>query len=234
MLYFLREGNSNRYKFGFTRNTVVSRAGGLQTGNSQTLTPVCEISTSNDSAYEKLFKNLHASKMVRKGGTEFFELEEGDINKLIGEFKQLVEDSEAAKTAVQQLSNEKSNGNIINPSPEDHTIYQRLLANKAEQLEHQEQLTKLQAEQELLENCLKQRIGCSSELKGIATWQTKLGNRNFNEARFKTENPALYAKVYEVFQCLDTASWRKERLKEYNTVKDLYFTQSEKREFKLQ
>jgi len=234
MLYFLREGNSNRYKIGITKNTGSIRASGLQTGNSQPLVLICEFPTSNDSLYEKLFKNLHASKLVKRGGTEFFEVEEGEVNRLIAEFRQLIEDSEAAKAAVQQLCNEKSNGNILNPSPEDYAIYQRLLANKAEQTEHQEQLTKLQMEQELLENCIKQRIGCASELKGIATWQTKLGNECFSEIRFKTEDRERYAKVYEVFQCLDKTTWRKERPKEYNAIKSLYFTQDEKREFKLQ
>jgi hypothetical protein len=226
-VYVLREGNSNIFKIGRTSgdtDTVIRR---LQTGNSQPLSLFDLVVTEQESACEAFFhRRLRSRRPLQGGGWEFFEVEATEMRKIVSEFRGMFEQLEAARQIVSDLIGRESRDVLIEPSAEDRDLLLRLMRNKEEQ-------EYLRFECELIESQLKQRIGTTSGIRGLATWKTQL-TRRYCDKLFRDSEPDTYNNLLEKYYCLDTTAWKNDNPDEYKRVQTTYFSPSVTRVFKPQ
>jgi len=198
-VYILQEGQSHIFKIGRTTGDVEDVIRTLHRGNSQPLTLFDIVVTDQESACEAFFhRRLRSKRVVRGGGREFFESEPTEMRRTIASFRQMFEELEAAQRAISELSKQQSSERLLEPTPEDEELLQRLMKNKEEQ-------EFLRFECELIESKLKQRIGTAAGLRGVATWRTQL-TRRFNESLFRSSDPERYEVLLERYHRLDTTA----------------------------
>jgi len=83
-VYLLNAWPTNRYKIGFTKNSVKKRIKQLQTGNPDEITQIQVYDTINYKKVEKWMQRLHRAKKVEG---EWFELTDEDILSFLDECK---------------------------------------------------------------------------------------------------------------------------------------------------
>lgn len=83
-VYLLNAWPTNRYKIGFTKNSVEKRIKQLQTGNPDEITKVHVYETVNYKKVEKWLQKCHKGKKVEG---EWFELTDEDIFGFLDECK---------------------------------------------------------------------------------------------------------------------------------------------------
>ena len=133
---------------------------------------------------------------------------------------------ELARSEVAVFREQTSVNIVLEPSHEDKSMLDRLLAL-------QSQRESIECQIELIHARLKQRIGRASGIRGIATWKTQV-RRNYSEDLFRSSDREGYEQVLERFHCIDAARWRREDPDMYKQVQTTYFRASSSRLFKLQ
>ena len=171
-----------------------------------------------------MFHRLLGDKRVRLGcGTEFFEVESGEMAGQIERIGKIFSQLQAAKDTVRSLATTCSSGAARRPEPKDLGLRQRLVELKQER-------GALDLQIELLELKLKQRIGAAEGIAGVATWKTQ-DRRCFNERVFRERRPALYEETLERFHCLDRAAWKKAEPEAYEAIQTTCYQLSSGRSF---
>lgn len=226
-VYVLREGASNVFKIGRIRGDVEEVLRNLHQGSCGSLSLYEVIVTDQEDVCETFLRRRLAAKRIRRGGDEpFFDTDPLEMRNAVSAFRQMSEDIETTRSVIEKLSKEQSSDRLLEPCQEDERLVRRLINNKAE-------LAFLSFEREVLENRLKQRIGTSAGLRGLATWKTQV-TRRFDQKLFKSSDPEGYERTLERFHCVDTAAWRRSLPDEYRAVQTTYFTPSITRIFKIQ
>lgn len=234
-VYVFREGASNVFKIGLTRSSDVEpRRRQLNGGSSQGLFLFEVVETENESACEASFHRLLSTRRIaRGGGSEFFEMDSEDhMRQTIEQFKEKATKLENARSAIGDLEKAECDSLMLEPTADDKELLSQLQAVEARLLEIKEETEYLKFEQEVIQSQLKQRIGGSRGIRGIATWETKV-RRNFSEELLRGRDPDLYANLFERFHCLDTAAWRMQQPAHYRQIQTTYFTPTITRKFEV-
>jgi hypothetical protein len=234
-VYVFREGTSNIFKIGLTRSDDIEiRRRQLNGGNSQGLFLFEVVETDNESVCEAFFHRLLSTRRVaRGGGKEFFEMDsEGHMRQTIEQFRDMATKLENARRVIGDYENVQCNSVLLEPTAGDTELLSKLQAVEARLLEIREETEYLNFEREVIQSQLKQRIGGSLGIRGVATWETKI-RRNFSETLFRERDPDLYQELLERFYCLDTTAWRKQQPAHYRQVQTTYFNPTITRKFEI-
>ena len=234
-VYVFREGVSNIFKIGLTRSTDVEpRRRQLNGGSSQGLFLFEVVETDNESTCEAFFHRLLSTrKVARGGGNEFFEMDsEEHMRQMINQFRDMATKLENARSAIADLEKAECNSVMLEPTPSDEQLLLQLQAVEARLLEIKEETEYLTFEREVIQGQLKQRIGESLGIRGVATWETKI-RRNFSEELLRERDPDLYENLLERFHCLDTKAWRKQQPRHYKQIQTTYFIPAVSRKFEI-
>ena len=190
----IRNGDTALYKIGFTRGTAAVRIKGMQTGNPATLTEVARfaIAGSTPARCERfVHARFHSNRVLREGGTEWFEFAAGLpvslISRAVAEYNadvKLAVDADAAAADVQD--------GFSAVCADDHI--KNLLDQYAE-LAANDVLASVQMDR------IKQKLriymrSASVILVGgvpVVRWKEQTANR-FALDEFKAAHPDLYAK----------------------------------------
>lgn len=225
-IYVLREGFSNTFKVQRMSVCVDGAAEQLCGRETQALNIFEVLQMDQDAACEFLLnRELFSKRIVREGGGDFFELDPIEMLTIVRDLRRLFEELEKSREAVHQYASETSTNVLVEPTTEDHQLIRRILTNRQER-------DYLALECELLENKLKQRIGKSSGIRGLATWRTQI-SRLYSEEIFRNADPELYQELLERYYCLDTKVWRKKRPDQYKEIQTTYFSPRTVRSLKL-
>lgn len=234
-VYVLREGLSNVYKIGRTSGDVEDRLKGLRTGNSQGLSLFAVIETDRASVYEKFFHSFLATKkvVVHGGGKEFFEVDsEEHMHQTVEEFRSMTARHQGARQAVEEFEKVQCTKQLREPVASDMELLSQLRTIDTRLLEIKEETEYLNFEREVIESQLKQKIGESLGVRGVATWETKI-RRNFSVDLFRERDPELYQELLERFSRLDTSAWRQQQPAHYRQIQTTHFVPSVSRKFEI-
>jgi hypothetical protein len=121
---------------------------------------------------------------------------------------------------------------MLEPTADDKELLSQLQAVEARLLEVKEETEYLTFEREVIQSQLKQRIGASRGITGVATWETKV-RRNFSEELLRKRDPNLYESLLERFHCLDTVAWRRQQPAHYKQIQTTYFSPTITRKFEV-
>jgi hypothetical protein len=225
-IYVLREGFSNTFNIHRMAECVDDAVEQLRGGDSQALHVFEVLQVDQDAAcLFFLHRQLRNKRIVREGEGDFFELDPIEMLTIVRDVRSLFDGFEASREAVSGYASETSTNVLIEPTPEDQQLIRRILTNREER-------DFLAFECELLENQLKQRIGKSSGIRGLATWRTQM-SRMYSEEIFRKADPELYQELLERYYCLDTKVWRKKQPEQYKEIQTTYFSPRTCRSFKL-
>jgi T5orf172 domain len=234
-VYVFREGTSNSFKIGLTRSSDVEpRRRQLNGGSSQGLFLFEVVETDNESACEAFFHRLLSTRrIVRGGGREFFEMDsEEHMRQTIEQFRDMAAKLENARLAIADFEQAECDSVMLEPIVGDKELLSKLQAVEARLLEIKEETEYLEFEREVIQSQLKQRIGGSRGIRGVATWETKV-RRNFSEELLRARDPDLYKQLLARFQCLDTKAWRTQQPAHYKQIQTAYFIPSITRKFEI-
>jgi hypothetical protein len=234
-VYVFREGQSNIFKIGFTRSEDTEpRRRQLNGGNSQGLSLFEVVETDSESVCEAFFHSLLSTRrVVRGGGKEFFQMDSEDhMHQIIEKFRDMASRLENARQAVADFENAQCTKALLEPISTDMELLEQLQAVETRLLEIKEETEYLNFQRELIQSQLKQRIGGSLGIRGVATWETKI-RRNFSEELLRERDPELYQELLERFYCLDTSAWRKQQPAHYKKIQTTYFIPSISRKFEI-
>lgn len=234
LVYIFREGKSNFYKIGSTRSDDADvRRKKLNTGSSQGLFLFDTVETDNIFDCERFFHNLLPTRKVGLGGKDFFEMDSEDhMRQTIEKFREMQSRREEAKRAIFPFEKVECSKVLIEPTADDIELLSQLKALDIERLKTREKTAYLDYQYEVIANQLKQRIGGSLGIRGVATWETKI-RRNFSEDLLRERDPELYQELLERFHCLDTASWREKQPAHYKQIQTTYFVPFISRKFEI-
>jgi len=234
-VYIFREGTSNVFKIGLTRSDDTElRRRQLNSGSSRGLFPFETVETDNEPACESFFHDLLSTrKIARGGGTEFYEMDsENHMRETIEKFRDMAARLEDARRGIADFERIECSPLLLPPEDGDFELLSQLKAIESRLLEIAAETAYLKFKRELIESQLKQRIGKSRGIRGVATWETKV-RRNFSEALLRERDPDLYSELLERFYCLDTKSWREQQPSQYKKIQSTYFSPSITRRFEI-
>jgi hypothetical protein len=234
-VYVFREGQSNVFKIGFTRSEDTEpRRRQLNGGSSQGLSLFEVVETENESVCEAFFHSLLSTRrIVRGGGKEFFQMDSEDhMRQIIDNFREMACRLENARRAVADFDNVQCTKALLEPISTDMELLEQLQAIESRLLEIKEETEYLNFQRELIQSQLKQRIGSSLGIRGVAIWETKI-RRNFSEELLRNRDPEMYQKLFDRFHRLDTTAWRKQEPAHYKTIQTTYFIPSITRKFEI-
>jgi len=184
-VYVLRSGRTNLFKIGFTTGDVLNRVRALNTGNPDPLSIFETIETEEAALCETyLHQILRTRKHFGQGGTEFYEIEEGELPAILEDAKKFLADYLQKKAEAERLEREEPENRVVVASEVARGAYRRIL-------EIRESEDALKYEREVLEFQLKIAIGTASSMEGVATWKASVRSQ-FQAAKFKEANPQLY------------------------------------------
>ncbi len=190
-VYVFREGRSNVFKIGFTRSEDTEpRRRQLNGGSSQGLSLFEVVETENESVCEAFFHSLLSTRrIVRGGGKEFFQMDSEDhMRQIIENFRDMASRLENARRAIADFENVQCTKALLEPISTDKELIEQLQAVESRLLEIKEETEYLNFQRELIQSQLKQRIGSSLGIRGVAIWETKI-RRNFSEELLRDRNP---------------------------------------------
>jgi hypothetical protein len=187
LVYFLRSGNTDLFKIGFTTGTIEDRINDLSTGNPCPLSVFDVIQTEKGSVCETyIHKILTTKKFFGNGGTEFFRLSDDELNLAISKARNYMPTFIAKKQTVELLSKTKSEDRTITPTTDLIESFKRLLEIK-------EKIAELENEKDFIEFEMKIAIGNASTLEGIATWKSSYVKK-FCQKDFMNDHKELFEK----------------------------------------
>jgi hypothetical protein len=235
MIYVLREGQGNVFKIGRTSGDIQDRLKGLRTGNSQGLFVFEVVETDNASVCEKFFHNLLATRRVERpgGGKEFYKMDSDDhMRQVIEKFKGMEIQIQGARQVDEEFGKVQCSQELREPVASDMELLSQLRTIDTRLLEIKEETEYLNFVRAVIESQLKQRIGGSLGIRGVATWETKI-RRNFSEDLLRERDPELYQELLERFYRLDTSAWRQQQPAHYKQIQTTYFVPSVSRKFEI-
>jgi hypothetical protein len=185
-VYIFRHGRENKFKIGRTKKSAKIRLKELQTGNPY-LTMFDVIETEYETAFEKhIHRRLSTKKIINGSASdEFYAVSEAELRPIIAEAHDLNEKMQMIQQA-EELGAEQPDGSIKEPGNAAVAMHQ-------EWLEIEEEKALLEFRQKYLVAGIKIDMGTASELRGIATWETRTTHL-FNTTAFKADHPDLYEK----------------------------------------
>jgi hypothetical protein len=185
-VYIFRHGRENKFKIGRTKKSAKIRLKELQTGNPY-LTMFDVVETEYETAIEKhMHRRLSTKKIINDSASdEFYAVSEAELQPIIAEAYDLNEKMRTVEQA-EELGAEQPDGSIKEPGNAAVAMHQ-------EWLEIEEEKALLEFRQKYLVAEIKIDMGTASELRGIATWETRTSHL-FNTAAFKADHPDLYEK----------------------------------------
>lgn len=193
-VYILKNGHENVFKIGRTKGPLDRTIEQLSRGNPLPLSEYARIETEDHVACETfLHQRLRTKRLVRGGGSEFFEVDPSELNSAIKEAEEFVNEFLKAKKEAEELSGveEDSTALSVTPSPIDLEFYSKLLQVREAQ-------DRLKIRKQYFESKLKISIGRSPGLQGLATWKGQWSH-HFDVPLFRETEKSLYAELYRRF-----------------------------------
>ena len=193
-VYVLRHGNENLFKIGRTQGSVQRVIEQLSRGNPYRLTEFDRIETEDAAACEAhLHQALRSKRVVRGGGTEFFEVEPLELKAVLRKAEEYVTEFLAVIKQAEALNGTEMDSSAppVKPTPREVSIYSRLLTIREEQ-------DRLSVQRKYCESKLKLTIGTSCALEGIATWKGSW-RQQFDVPAFRAADPQLFAELYRTY-----------------------------------
>ncbi len=188
-VYVLKIGESgNLYKVGKAKDHEQRRKA-LATGSAEKFEDHALIESARYSDIETFVKHrLQGRKWLGGEGREIYEVEEAELAAVIEAAQRWDADVLPMLAEAEKLGRQPSDGTVLTPGEVERELYREALRLR------QAELTAKQ-ERERIEAQLKLVMRAASTLRGIATWQSGDPKGQFEETRFKKENPEL-ALVY--------------------------------------
>jgi predicted GIY-YIG superfamily endonuclease len=184
VVYILRDGSSDQYKFG-SAGDFEERLAHHKTSNFD-LQPVWIIeveSRSVASACETHLKGSYESKRIL-GTKEFFELSSSDLDDVGAEAYRFLHEDHHQQREVDRLAKEPCDGTIVKPGDAEYEAWRLLLYDR--EVHHRSKVNLVRSE-----NVLKLTIGHAAELEGLATWKSHTKTQ-FNQAALKVAEPEIW------------------------------------------
>jgi len=186
-VYVLRSGTENIFKIGRTKGDVDARILQLSTGNPYPLTKFDVIETEHDAQCENYLHRRLSTKRINSGpAQEFFAITPAGLNSILDEVRTYLCECLPVVLEAEKIAAEDSDGSVKTPGNEAQSIYQKLL-------ELEEQRTKIDAQCDYLESCLKLLIGKAEALEGIALWRTQIRTL-LDQSTLKREEPDTFGR----------------------------------------
>jgi hypothetical protein len=225
-IFVLRDNFSNKFKIRRADVPVEAAAKMLESNCSRPLSIFEVLQIEQDAVCEFMInRRIREHQLVSPCNDGWFLLDPISMLTIVRDIRQIFEEMETAREAVCRYANEPCAATIVEPTDEDRELVRQIKANRDER-------EFLAFECEILENRLKQRIGRTSGVRGLATWKTQV-SRIYSEALFRESDPALYQQLLERYYCLDTKAWRKSRPDQYKEIQTTYFAPRTCRSLKL-
>jgi hypothetical protein len=193
-VYVLRNGSENVFKIGRTRLPLERTIKHLSRGNTLQLIEFARIETDDVVACETfLHQRLRSKRIVKGGGTEFFEISPSELAQALHDAEEFVNEFLKAKQQADELSNieEDSTSRFMAPSAADLAIYSKLLQVREAQ-------DRLNVQRQFFESKLKISIGTSGGLEGLATWKGRW-QQHFDVVAFREAERDLYTRLFSRF-----------------------------------
>ncbi len=184
-VYIFQNGKDNYFKIGRTKSTLEKRKKELSTGNPKPLTLFDFIETDQDSLVENYLHTKFYKYLCTEGDAkEFYFIEPENLHKGIEEAKKFLAEYLSALEESEKYAKCDPNGTLLQPNDEIQEIYKDLRRVK-------EEIASLEFEKEILENKLKNKIGDTDGIEGIASWKTQI--RSFlQQESLKEQYPDIY------------------------------------------
>lgn len=209
-VYIFREGNSNIFKIGLTRDLNLShRRRQLNSGSSLGLREFEVIHTDHPEELEAFLHRLLRHRNVeRHGGKEFFEmLSENHMREVLKHAEPMFRKNRVAIESVSPLEKVECQGSYVQASQSDFELLDELRRLNTRLREIEDEAAFVRFEKEMLECELKAKIGNAPGIDGIATWESNV-TRRFCLPLFQEREPEIYRGVLSRFAALDVNVWR--------------------------
>lgn len=219
-VYVFREGNSNIFKIGLTRDQDVSpRRRQLNSGSSAGLREFEVIHTDKPSELEAFLHRLLRHRNVeRHGGKEFFEMmSENHMREVLSRVEPMFRRSQSAFESVGQFEKLQCDGSYLHANQCDLGLVVKLREIEKRLREIEDEAAFLRFDKEMIECELKARIGNGPGIDGVATWESKV-RRNFCLPLFQEQEPDIYRQVLKSFSALDVSVWREQEPRLYEEI----------------
>jgi predicted GIY-YIG superfamily endonuclease len=181
VVYILRDGDSDRYKFG-KAGDFAERLATHKTSNCD-VEPVWVIDVEDlavASACEAHLKRHYESKRVLRT-KEWFDLSSSDLDDVRAEGDRFLREDLPQQCEVDRLAKEPCDGTIVKPGDAEYEEWRRYIVDR-------EVLHRSKANFVRSENVVKLTIGHGAELEGLATWKS-YPEKRFNQAAFRAAEP---------------------------------------------
>jgi hypothetical protein len=209
-VYVFREGNSNIFKIGLTKDQDVSpRRRQLNSGSSAGLREFEVINTDTPRELEAFLHRLLGHRNVeRHGGKEFFEMmSENHMREVLSRAEPMFQRSHSATKSVSSFEKLECEPGHRKASQSDYELVNGLREIETRLREIEDEAVFLKFEKEMTECEIKARIGNSQGIDGVATWESSV-RRNFCLPIFQEREPEIYRRVLGRFAALDIDVWR--------------------------
>jgi len=219
-VYVFREGNSNIYKIGLTKDQDVSpRRRQLNSGSSAGLREFEVIHTNAPRELETFLHRLLGHRNVeRHGGKEFFEMmSENHMREVLSRIEPMFQRSQSAAISVSAFEKLQCEGGFRKADASDLELLQGLRESKMRLQEIEDEAVFLRFEIEMIECEIKARIGDGRGIDGVATWESK-AIRKFCLPLFQEREPDIYRRVLARFPALDLNVWREQEPNLYQEI----------------
>ncbi|HEU5403106.1 MAG TPA: hypothetical protein VFU86_17245 [Terriglobales bacterium] len=189
-VYCTRRGTENVFRIGTTEN--------LPTEKKHSTKEHWVIETDEPKACEAFLVNYYGTRRLAHS-KDCFTFNSEDIAQLMKVADGFVKRFIPAQKAVETLSQQQSEAQVVSPGDRERDIHRRLRELREEEY-------RIARRRELLELELKIMIGTAAGLDGLALWRSQNQSR-FDQLKFKSDNPSLYrdyvrAKLVRRFQLL--------------------------------
>ncbi len=186
-VYIFQRGDDHYFTIGRTRGNVEQRRRVLSTGSPRPLKVFDILETSQDALLGKYVeKKLHEYRQQESDAQEYYAVDPDILRDTLVEAKEFIVDYVAREKAATEYSSVEPTGEILPQSEQALSIYKELRRVKSE-------ITSLNIEKSYLENRLKELIGDSLGIEGIATWYPQ-ERIDLDKARLKDEMPEMFEK----------------------------------------
>ncbi|MBW4038733.1 MAG: GIY-YIG nuclease family protein [Acidobacteria bacterium] len=219
-VYVFREGDSNIFKIGLTRDQDVSpRRRQLNSGSSAGLREFEVIHTDKPSELEGFLHSLLKHRNIKRhGGKEFFEMmSENHMREVLNLAGPMFQRSHFASKSVSSFEKLQCEGSIRKAKQTDLKLVSRLREIEKRLWEIEDEAVFLRFEMEMIECELKASIGDGPGIDGVATWESAVV-RKFCLPLFQEREPDIYRRVLERFATLDISVWREQEPQLYQEI----------------
>lgn len=223
-VYVFREGSSNIYKIGLTRDHDVSpRRRQLNSGSSAGLREFEVIHTEEPRELEEFLHGLLKHRNVeRHGGKEFFEMiSENHMREFLRRAEPMFRRSRSAAKSVGPFEKLQCEGGFLKANKSDLELVRGLREIEVRLREIEDEAAFLRFEKQMIECEFKARIGDGPGIEGVATWESSV-RRNFCLPLFQEREPDTYRRVLERFAALDVNVWHEQEPQLYQEITARY------------